>query len=94
MKLKTEEGKIRTLWGVGLQDAVSDLKQGERVKFEDKGVEEVRWTEMLKEGSTVEKSAQRRIWEGSTLECAREQPSEVSVASQQYDDDHDGLDVS
>jgi len=96
VKLKTEDGKIRTLWGVGLQDAVSGLKQGERVKFEDKGVEEGRWTEMLKEGSTVEKSTQRRIWEGSSLDGEREQHPGKPVAPQHPTDDYhyDGPDVA
>lgn len=68
VKLQTDTGKVRTLWGVGLADAVAGMQQGERVKFEDKGVEPVTWREELQDGSSVEKSGMRRVWEGSSLE--------------------------
>ena len=94
VKLQSTDGQIRTLWGVGLQEAVSDLRQGERAKFEDKGVEVVKWTETLKDGATVEKSGQRRLWEGTSPDCEKNRPQEQSVVQQQSDDDYDGPDVA
>ncbi|WP_233983699.1 hypothetical protein [Pectobacterium versatile] len=37
------------------------------MKLADKGVESVTWNEIQKDGSEVEKSGDRRVWEGSLL---------------------------
>lgn len=73
VKLQMENGKTRTLWGVGLQDAVQGLRSGEHVRFEDKGTERVSWTETRKDGSTVEKSGNRRTWEAEPTDWERQQ---------------------
>lgn len=90
--LQTADGKTRTLWGVDLENAVSRLHQGEQVKFEDKGIKPVTWTEIQEDGSTVEKTGQRRTWEGTPLE--REQQQSRDVAGQHTENDYDGPDVA
>lgn len=88
VKLQMDDGRTHTLWGVGLASAVEGLKTHERVQFVDKGVEPVRWTETLDDGSTVAKSGNRRVWEGEPLE--REHKHDVSTP--QVEDD--GPDVA
>lgn len=73
VRLQMENGKTRTLWGVGLRDAVQGLRPGDNVRFEDKGTERVSWTETRKDGTTVEKSGDRRIWEAEPTDWARQQ---------------------
>ncbi|WP_239686294.1 MULTISPECIES: LPD7 domain-containing protein [Serratia] len=90
VKLQMDDGRTHTLWGVGLESAVEGLKANERVQFVDKGVEPVRWTETLDDGSTVAKSGNRRVWEGEPLEREREQKHDVSTP--QIEDD--GPDVA
>lgn len=85
-----DDGRTHSLWGVGLESAVEGLKANERVQFVDKGVEPVRWTETLDDGSTVAKSGNRRVWEGEPLEREREQKHDVSTP--QIEDD--GPDVA
>lgn len=92
--LQTADGKTRTLWGVDLENAVSGLHPGEQVKLEDKGVKPVTWTETQEDGSTVEKTGQRRTWEGTALEREREQQQSRDVAGQHTDNDYDGPDVA
>ncbi|OSK14530.1 putative relaxase [Escherichia coli M056] len=89
VKLQMENGKTRTLWGVGLRDAVQGLRQGEHVRFEDKGTRRVNWTETRKDGSTVEKSGARRIWAAEPTDWARQQERKAEL-----NPDTDGPDVS
>lgn len=94
VKLQTAGGKTRTLWGVDLENAVTGLHQGEQVKFEDKGVKSVTWTETLEGSSTVDKTGHRRTWEGTPLDREREQRQNSDVAGQHTDNDYDGPDVA
>lgn len=91
VKLKLENGKTRTLWGVGLQDAVQGLRQGDHTRFEDKGTERVNWTETRKDGTTVEKSGDRRIWEAEPTDWARQQERKAELNP---DHNTDGPDVA
>jgi len=61
--LKTDAGE-RTLWGVGLADAMadSDLKPGDQVRLEDLGTRPVVVQEVAEDGSVKEKTTQRREW--------------------------------
>lgn len=83
VKLQMADGKTKTLWGVGLENAVDGLRNGERVKFEDRGVEHIKWQEEQKDGSFAEKSGQRRIWEGSPLDRERENDKETTTPERQ-----------
>lgn len=62
--LKTDTGKDRTLWGAGLADAMvqSQLKQGDRVRIEDKGTVPVTLQIKQDDGSTADKPGYRREW--------------------------------
>lgn len=91
VKLKLENGKTRTLWGVGLQDAVQGLRPGDHTRFEDKGTERVNWTETRKDGTTVEKSGDRRIWEAEPTDWARQQERKAELNP---DHNTDGPDVA
>ncbi len=91
VKLQMEDGKTRTLWGVGLQDAVKGLRPGDHTRFEDKGTECVNWTETLKDGSTIEKSGNRRIWEAEPTDWERQQERKAELNS---DHNTDGPDVA
>ncbi|HAS8353837.1 TPA: molybdopterin-guanine dinucleotide biosynthesis protein MobB, partial [Vibrio vulnificus] len=83
VKLRMADGKTKTLWGVGLESAVDGLRNGERVKFKDRGVEHVKWQEEQKDGSFAEKSGQRRIWEGTPLDRERENDKETTTPERQ-----------
>ncbi|WP_259678055.1 hypothetical protein [Klebsiella pneumoniae] len=89
--LRHADGSERTLWGVGLEDAVQQFNVGEKIKLEDKGVVPVKWTETLKDGSSVEKSGQRRTWEGSLVGRERDQNDSVNY---QNHEDYDGPGVA
>lgn len=91
VRLKLENGKTRTLWGVGLQDAVQGLRPGDHVRFEDKGTECVNWTETQKDGSIVEKTGDRRIWEAEPTDWARQQERKAELTP---DHNTDGPDVA
>ncbi|EKC4415804.1 relaxase [Salmonella enterica] len=92
VKLKMEDGKTRTLWGVGLENVVRDFQNGERVKLKDKGVEPVTWKETLKDGRVVEKSGDRRIWEGTSLTREAEIMKGFRVSNMEHD--NDGPDIA
>ena len=61
--LKTNAGE-RTLWGVGLADAMADseLKPGDQVSLEDLGTRPVVVQEVAEDGSVKEKTTHRREW--------------------------------
>ncbi|EFR9030054.1 relaxase, partial [Salmonella enterica] len=92
VKLKMEDGKTRTLWGGGLENVVRDFQNGERVKLKDKGVEPVTWKETLKDGRVVEKSGDRRIWEGTSLTREAEIMKGFRVSNMEHD--NDGPDIA
>lgn len=93
VKLKMDNGKTRTLWGVGLESAVRGFQNGDRVKLADKGVEPVTWKETLKDGSVVEKSGDRRIWEGLSLTREAEMMKGFRISNDPgYENDGPGVD--
>ncbi|ELX1534638.1 relaxase [Escherichia coli] len=67
VKLKMDNGKTRTLWGVGLESAVAGYSKGERLRLEDKGTEKVQWIERMKDGREIEKNGDRRVWDCRSL---------------------------
>jgi len=77
--LRTDNGESRTLWGVGLKNAVEGLGIGEEVRVEDKGTERVTWTETGKDGTTVEKSGNRRLWAAEPTDWARQQARQAEL---------------
>ncbi|HFO5819830.1 TPA: hypothetical protein ACHKBL_002984 [Escherichia coli] len=62
-----DNGKTRTLWGVGLESAVAGYSKGERLRLEDKGTEKVQWIERMKDGREIEKNGDRRVWDCRSL---------------------------
>jgi hypothetical protein len=70
VRLLMDDGKIRTLWGVDLESAVNTTNSGDRVRFEDHGIEHKTWQEKNVAGEMVQKSGQRRSWTAETLERA------------------------
>lgn len=92
VKLQMVDGKTKTLWGVGLENVVNGLQIGERVKLEDRGIEHVKWQEEQKDGSFIDKSGQRRIWDCSPLARERENDKETTALARQsseYAQDND-----
>ncbi|MGX5056792.1 hypothetical protein ACWKX9_24585 [Enterobacter asburiae] len=85
VKLDIGNGKTRTLWGVGLQDAVQGLRSGDHTRFEDKGTERVSWSETLKDGSTVEKSGNRRTWHAEPTDWSRQQERRAELSGADAD---------
>ncbi|EPV5998181.1 LPD7 domain-containing protein [Escherichia coli] len=67
VKLKMDNGKTRTLWGVGLESVVAGYNKGERLRLEDKGTEKVQWIEKMKDGREIEKNGDRRVWDCRSL---------------------------
>ncbi|RMQ52384.1 hypothetical protein ALQ01_200044 [Pseudomonas savastanoi pv. glycinea] len=62
--LKPEGGKPRTVWGVGLEEAMSDadLKQGDQVRLEDLGTQPVVVQVIEEDGTVTDKTVNRREW--------------------------------
>ncbi|MEA7079129.1 hypothetical protein ONO00_21600, partial [Salmonella enterica subsp. enterica serovar Montevideo] len=58
----------------------------------DKGVEPVTWKETLKDGRVVEKSGDRRIWEGTSLTREAEIMKGFRVSNMEHD--NDGPDIA
>lgn len=71
--LKTDKGE-RTLWGVGLDDAMndSDLQRGDQVRLEDLGTRPVVVQEVAEDGSVKEKTTNRREWSAQPTAPERE----------------------
>ena len=90
VKLQLDDGSVKTLWGVGLEDAVASLETNEPIRLEDKGVTPVKWTETQSDGKSVNKSGQRRIWQATPIDRHHENDTENA----QSDADYDGPEVA
>ena len=83
---KTETG-ARTLWGVGLADAMadSDFKPGDQVRLEDRGTRPVVVQEVAEDGTVKEKTTHRREWSAEPALSEREvvdtTPTGLAVAA-------------
>lgn len=92
VKIQMENGKTRTLWGVGLEDTVVAMQKGDRVKFEDLGQKHVTWEEQQKDGTTISRSGERTIWSGVVLERAHEKVRQQTTSPDSRE--QDGTDFS
>ncbi|KPX41263.1 Relaxase [Pseudomonas syringae pv. helianthi] len=72
--LKPEGEKPRTMWGVGLEDAMTDAdpKQGDQVRLEDLGTWPVEVQEIAEDGTVSTKTVNRRSWSVQTSSPDRE----------------------
>ncbi|RMN02244.1 hypothetical protein ALQ67_200052 [Pseudomonas savastanoi pv. glycinea] len=72
--LKPEGGKPRTVWGVGLEEAMSDadLKQGDQVRLEDLGTQPVVVQVIEEDGTVTDKTVNRREWSAQPTAPERE----------------------
>ncbi|WP_232918436.1 LPD7 domain-containing protein [Pseudomonas syringae] len=72
--LKPEGGKPRTVWGVGLEDAMKDsnLKQGDQVRLEDLGTQPVVVQVIEEDGTVTDKTVNRREWSAQPTAPDRE----------------------
>ncbi|WP_460409117.1 LPD7 domain-containing protein [Pseudomonas amygdali] len=72
--LKPEGGKPRTVWGVGLEEAMTDanLKQGDQVRLEDLGTWPVVVQVIAEDGTTSDKKVNRRAWSAQPVAPERE----------------------
>lgn len=72
--LKPEGGKPRTVWGVGLEDAMKDsnLKQGDQVRLEDLGTQPVVVQVIEEDGTVTDKTVNRREWSAQPTAPERE----------------------
>ncbi|RMT28409.1 Orf54 [Pseudomonas savastanoi] len=72
--LKPEGGKPRTVWGVGLEEAMSDadLKQGDPVRLQDLGTQPVVVQVIEEDGTVTNKTVNRREWSAQPVAPDRE----------------------
>ncbi|WP_303045950.1 LPD7 domain-containing protein [Pseudomonas syringae] len=72
--LKPEGGKPRTVWGVGLEDAMKDsnLKQGDQVRLQDLGTQPVVVQVIEEDGTVTDKTVNRREWSAQPVAPERE----------------------
>nr|AAR02188.1 Orf54 [Pseudomonas syringae pv. syringae] len=72
--LKPEGGKPRTVWGVGLEEAMSDadLKQGDQVRLQDLGTQPVVVQVLEEDGTVTDKTVNRREWSAQPVAPERE----------------------
>ncbi|RMT55682.1 hypothetical protein ALP44_200173 [Pseudomonas syringae pv. theae] len=72
--LKPEGGKPRTVWGVGLEEAMTDanLKQGDQVRLEDLGTQPVVVQVIEEDGTVTNKTVNRREWSAQPVAPERE----------------------
>ncbi|WP_319941727.1 LPD7 domain-containing protein [Pseudomonas californiensis] len=72
--LKPEGGKPRTVWGVGLEDAMdhSNLKQGDQVRLHDLGTRPVMVQVIEEDGTVSDKLVNRREWSAQPTAPERE----------------------
>ena len=79
--VKTDSGN-RTLWGAGLADAMEQiqLKQGDRVRIEDKGTVPVTLQLQQADGTMTEKPGYRREWAVELETVAKDGPSVTNAA--------------
>nr|AFK89055.1 relaxase, putative [Pseudomonas syringae] len=101
--LKPEGGKPRTVWGVGLEDAMSDadLKQGDQVRLQDLGTQPVVVQVIEEDGTVTDKTVNRREWSAQPVaperEVAETTPKGQAMAAGTPDlsspDEDDGMSV-
>ncbi|RMU04659.1 hypothetical protein ALP36_200043 [Pseudomonas syringae pv. coriandricola] len=72
--LKPEGGKPRTVWGVGLEEAMNDsnLKQGDQVRLQDLGTQPVVVQVIEEDGTVTDKTVNRREWSAQPVAPERE----------------------
>ncbi|WP_055010258.1 LPD7 domain-containing protein [Pseudomonas caricapapayae] len=72
--LKPEGSKPRTVWGVGLAEAMSDadLKQGDQVRLQDLGTQPVVVQVIEENGTVTDKTVNRREWSAQPVAPERE----------------------
>ncbi len=72
--LKPEGSKPRTVWGVGLEEAMSDagLKQGDQVRLQDLGTQPVVVQVIEEDGTVTDKTVNRREWSAQPVAPERE----------------------
>ncbi|RVU53765.1 relaxase [Pseudomonas syringae pv. syringae] len=72
--LKPEGGKPRTVWGVGLEEAMSDadLKQGDQVRLQDLGTQPAVVQVIEEDGTVTDKTVNRREWSAQPVAPERE----------------------
>ncbi|RMU56898.1 hypothetical protein ALP27_03402 [Pseudomonas savastanoi pv. glycinea] len=72
--LKPEGGRPRTVWGVGLEDAMKDsnLKQGDQVRLQDLGTQPVVVQVIEEDGTVTDKTVNRREWSAQPVAPERE----------------------
>ncbi|WP_341538148.1 LPD7 domain-containing protein [Pseudomonas savastanoi] len=72
--LKPEGANPRTLWGVGLEEAMTDAdpKQGDQVRLEDLGTWPVEVQVIEEDGTVSNKTVNRRAWSVKTSSPERE----------------------
>nr|WP_306795107.1 LPD7 domain-containing protein [Pseudomonas syringae group genomosp. 3] len=72
--LKPEGGKPRTVWGVGLEEAMTDanLKQGDQVRLQDLGTQPVVVQVIEEDGTVTDKTVNRREWSAQPTAPERE----------------------
>jgi len=80
--MKTEAGE-RTVWGVGLADAMHDtaLEAGDRLRLEDHGTEPVTVEVPESDGTVTQKTTYRRAWTAEGLGTAREVANSTAVVT-------------
>ena len=68
VNIKTEDGSNRTLWSVGLKDAINnaDLKKGDFAALVDKGTQPVRVPDSKEPGNYID--TKRRVWDAEVFE--------------------------
>ncbi|RMU63601.1 hypothetical protein ALP25_03280 [Pseudomonas syringae pv. syringae] len=101
--LKPEGGKPRTVWGVGLEEAMSDadLKQGDQVRLQDLGTQPVVVQVIEEDGTVTDKTVNRREWSAQPVaperEVAETTPKGQAMAAGTPDlsspDEDDGMSV-
>ncbi|WP_346395477.1 LPD7 domain-containing protein [Pseudomonas syringae] len=101
--LKPEGGKPRTVWGVGLEEAMSDadLKQGDQVRLQDLGTQPVVVHVIEEDGTVTDKTVNRREWSAQPVaperEVAETTPKGQAMAAGTPDlsspDEDDGMSV-
>ncbi|PBP65873.1 relaxase [Pseudomonas syringae] len=101
--LKPEGGKPRTVWGVGLEEAMSDadLKQGDQVRLQDLGTQPVVVQVIEEDGTVTDKTVNRREWSAQPVAPEREvaettpkgQASAAGTPELSSPDEDDGMSV-
>lgn len=86
VRLRTENGNEKVVWGVNLERAVEGLELGERVSLTNMGKETVKWEQQLANGQTELRSGERVAWQGRSLD--REVDTDEMQQYQAYEEYH------